>query len=86
MRLLKLPYFPNMKSSKKVFAKVIPVEPVFLTLQEAYKYTGMEEKMFRKTAREYGLRTYARGPKKIWHKKEDLDKMLESFLIIKKKD
>jgi hypothetical protein len=41
--------------------------------------------MFRKTAREYGLRTYARGPKKIWHKKEDLDKMMESFLIIDNK-
>jgi hypothetical protein len=66
-------------------AKVVNIEPLFLTLKDSYKYTGMEEKMFRKTAREYGLRTYARGPKKIWHKKEDLDKMMESFLIIDNK-
>ena len=72
----------KLKNPPKNHAKVVPITPTFLLLKEAYKYTGMEEKMFRKTAREYGLRTYAKGPKKIWHKKEDLDKMMESFLII----
>lgn len=64
---------------------VTTIKPTFISLKESYKYTGMEEKMFRKTAREYGLSVYARGPKKIWHKVSDLDKMMESFLIIKGK-
>ena len=63
-----------MKTTKKVFGKVVPVELVFLTLKEAYKYTGMCEGFFKKAALEYGLRIYATGPKKIWHKKEDIDK------------
>lgn len=77
-----------MKSLKHIPSrqgKIVSIEPVFITLQEAYKYTGMCERLFKKTAREYGLRTYAKGPKKIWHKKEDLDKMMESFLIIDNK-
>lgn len=74
----------KLKNPPKSQGKVVPVTPVFLLLKDAHKYTGMEDKLFRKAAREYGLRTYAKGPKKIWHKKEDLDKMLESFLIIDK--
>ena len=72
-----------MNTSKKIFTKVVPVTPKFLLLKEAYKYTGMEADLFRKAALKFGLKTYANGPKKIWHKIEDLDKMMESLLIIK---
>lgn len=75
----------TLKHPPKNQVVVTTIQPVYIVLKEAYKYTGMCEKIFKKTAREYGLRTYANGPKKIWHKVSDLDKMMESLLIIKGK-
>ena len=74
----------HLKNPPKNQVVVSPISPAFLLLKEAHKYCGMEADLFREVSREYGLPIYARGPKKIWHKVSDLNKMMESFLLKRK--
>ena len=71
----------TLKNHPKYYTRVIPIAPKFILQKEAYKYCGMEKDFFRREAKEFGLRVYGRGPKKVWYRVEELDKMLESFLI-----
>lgn len=72
----------SLKKSPRTQAKVVAVTPKYMVLKECYKYTGMEEKLFRSESRKFGLTVYARPPKKIWHKVAELDLMMESFKLI----
>lgn len=72
----------TLKKSPKVLASVVPVAPKYILRKDAFKYTGMEEKLFNKAAIEFGLSVYARGPKKVWYKVAELDALMESFKII----
>ena len=67
---------PTLKTSPKIQAKVVAIQPAYILLKDAYKYCGMEAKLFREASREFGLTVYARGPKKIWHKVTELDAMM----------
>ncbi len=71
------------KRSPRQKAKVIAITPAYLLLKDACDYVGMREDMFREVSAKYGLSIYAYGPKKTWYKKEELDRMIESFQIKK---
>jgi hypothetical protein len=75
----------NLQRPSKNQVVVTSIQPAYLLLKDAQKYCGMERDLFREVSREFGLPVYAIGPKKIWHKVTDLDKMMESFLAIKGK-
>ena len=76
-----------MKSLKHIprnQAKIVLIKPTFILLKDACEYVGMKQDLFREVSRKHGLSVYAYGTKKVWYKVSELDKMLESFLIIKK--
>lgn len=75
----------TLKNSPGTIAKVIPVTPKYILRKEAFAYCGMEETLFSKAAFEFGLTVYARGPKKIWYRVDQLNAMLESYKIIETK-
>lgn len=63
-------------------AKVKDINPAYVSLKDAMKYTGMKRFMFTQAAS--GLTLYAFGKRKTFYKVSELDQLMES-LIIKKR-
>lgn len=72
----------TIKKAPRTQAKIISITPKYMLQKDAYQYTGMEEKLFKRESMKYGLTVYAVGPKKVWYKVSELDQMMESFKLI----
>ena len=74
----------NPKHSPKE-AKVIPITPKMLLKKDAMAYVGLKRTAFDEIVIKKGLSVYAYGRNKYWYKVSELDEMMESFLIIKRR-
>ena len=66
-------------------AKVIPITPKMLLKKDAMAYVGLKRTAFDEIVIKKGLSVYAYGRNKYWYKVSELDEMMESFLIIKRR-
>lgn len=70
-------------TSLKTKKKARDIKPAYLNHANAMAYVGMKRTSFSEARTRHGLRVYSYGTKKLFYKVEDLDAMMQGFILKK---